>query len=185
MNRTMTKGTKLRRAYAIGSRPALVAFAAGSALVLMAPAARAQAWLADRTSTEGAGLRVGNLELHPGVGGEVGYDSNWFLRSDKTSAALINGAPAAPVRDAAVFRITPSLSLTTLSPQRVGAEADQPVIFKANLAGTYRAFVGSEEIRQQSSSISAAGDVRAIFAPNKRGASASSAAKFAPSSRTR
>jgi len=40
-----------------------------------------QPWLADRKYGEGIGVRVGNLELHPGIAGEVGYDSNYFLRA--------------------------------------------------------------------------------------------------------
>ena len=110
MNRTMTKGTNFQRK----SAPVLV----GVALVLSSPVAHAQAWLADRAASEGPGLRLGDFELHPGVGGEVGYDSNWFLRSSKTGAQFANGAPNEPVRDAGVFRLTPSLSIATLGGQR-------------------------------------------------------------------
>lgn len=57
--------------------------------------AAAQGWLKDRRYQEGAGIRAGNLELHPGVGGEIGYDSNWFLRTSKEGPQFINGAPTA------------------------------------------------------------------------------------------
>src|SRR5450432_1345239 len=66
-----------------------------------------QPWLADRQYGEGIGIRVGNLELHPGVSGEVGYDSNYFLRAPSED-------PLAAYR----LRITPSISLATLGPQR-------------------------------------------------------------------
>ena len=39
-------------------------------------------WLADRDSTQGPGFRVGDLELHPGIGVEVGYDSNLYYSDD-------------------------------------------------------------------------------------------------------
>ena len=56
------------------------------ALAFFAPrSALAQEWLKDRRYEEGAGIRTGDLELHPGIGGEVGYDSNYFLRTNKES----------------------------------------------------------------------------------------------------
>src|SRR4051812_23409192 len=70
--------------------------------------AHAQGWLGDPRIAEGPGIRTGDLELHPGIGGEVGYDSNWFLRSSTSGANIVNGAPNNPPADAAVFRITPS-----------------------------------------------------------------------------
>jgi hypothetical protein len=166
MNRTMTKGTKIqRRSSAVATASAL---AAGVTLVLAAPSANAQSWLADRAASEGAGLRVGDFELHPGIGGEAGYDSNWFLRTSKTGAQYANGGPAAPVRDAGEFRITPSLSISTLGSQRTAGEtAPPPVIMRADLSATYRAFVGSQEIRDQSSNVSANGIVRVTIAPQR------------------
>jgi hypothetical protein len=70
--------------------------------------AQAQPWLNDRRFGEGPGVRVGNLELHPGIAGEVGYDSNYFLRAPQEP----------PVLAAYRLRITPSISLSTLGPQR-------------------------------------------------------------------
>ena len=101
-------------------------------------------WLKDRQYNEGIGIRTGDLELHPGVAGEAGYDSNFFLRSDKQGAD--NGPPGAPVIPAAVFRISPSLYLSHhLGPQR--REGDQTaqapaVAFKAGVNATYRALFG-------------------------------------------
>src|SRR5437868_4465534 len=78
-----------------------------------------QVWLKDRRYAEGVGIRTGDLELHPGIAGEFGYDSNYFLRSDKNGPGL----PAdPPVVDTLRLRITPSFSLSTISPQRREAE---------------------------------------------------------------
>jgi hypothetical protein len=164
MNRTMTKGTNFQRRSA--------GLFVGAAVVLagaFAPrAAHAQAWLADRAASEGPGLRLGDFELHPGVGGEVGYDSNWFLRTNKTGAQYANGAPNEPVREAGVFRLTPSLSIGTLSGARAqGETTSPPVTMRANLSATYRAFIGSQEVKDQSSNLSANGDLRVTFAPGR------------------
>ena len=103
-------------------------------------------WLKDRRYGEGAGIREGDLELHPGMAGEVGYDSNWFLRSSSSGFANSGGAPAfAPPIPALVFRITPSLYISTLSPQRrEGDLTTQPpsIRFRAGLNATYREFIG-------------------------------------------
>ncbi len=106
-------------------------------------------WLKDRKFSEGIGIRSGDLELHPGLAGEVGYDSNWLLRSDRqvcgAGLQCQNGPPVAPVVPAAEFRITPSLTLSTLSgPRRAGDSGDvaPTVAFRAGINATYRAFVG-------------------------------------------
>ncbi len=88
--------------------------------------AHAQQWLADRNLTEGMGIRVGNLELHPSVGGEFGYDSNYFQT-------------AANERSAYRLRITPSLSLSTLGAMRRQVRGSVPpaLVFRAS---AYAAF---------------------------------------------
>ena len=40
-----------------------------------------QRWLVDRQYREGAGFRVGDFELHPGIGADFGYDSNFLRRN--------------------------------------------------------------------------------------------------------
>jgi hypothetical protein len=135
------------------------------ALVSWSSTASAQGWLADRRYTEGQGIRTGDLELHPGVGGEVGYDSNWFLRSHTEGPNILNGPPLLPVRDAAVFRITPSLYLSTLGSQRL----DQPgtrveprfVTFRGGVSATGRFFIGKEMENQHN--VSVASDARVDF----------------------
>ncbi len=74
--------------------------------------AQQQPWLSDRRYGEGIGVRVGDLELHPGISGEVGYDSNYFLRAKDEAPSI------GPVVAAYRLRVTPSISLSTLGPQR-------------------------------------------------------------------
>jgi hypothetical protein len=107
------------------------------------PQADTPQWLKDRRYNEGAGVRAGDLEIHPGIAGEVGYDSNWLLRSDKSG--FDNSGPNYPPIPALEFRITPSLYLSTLGPQRrEGDVAAQPpdVTFRMGVNATYREFVG-------------------------------------------
>jgi hypothetical protein len=97
-------------------------------------AAQDQVWLKDRRYTEGIGYRVGDFELHPGIAGEFGYDSNYFHRGPGDE----NG-PVGSLR----LRITPSLSLSTLTKQRLetGATDTKPDFeFKASLSATYNEF---------------------------------------------
>jgi hypothetical protein len=131
----------------------LAASTAGLAAMLVSSVASAQAqivaqgdspqWLKDRSYNEGAGVRVGDLELHPGIAGEAGYDSNWFYRAPDSGFA--NGPPNLPVVPAMRFRITPSLYLSTLGPQRRGEDAvpvAPSVAFRAGVNATYNEFVG-------------------------------------------
>lgn len=123
----------------------LTAAAVVSTLLLAPKVASAQQWLKDRRYQEGEGIRAGDLELHPGIGGEVGYDSNWFLRSSSTDPRIINGNPV----EGGVIRITPSLTLSTLGAQRTEGAPPGPVAFTAGIAATYREFIGPQELRDQ------------------------------------
>ncbi len=132
-------------------------------------------WLKDRQYNEGAGVRTGDLELHPGIAGEMGYDSNWFLRTDK-SGGYVNGPPIAPIVPALEFRVTPSLYLSTIGPQRRQDDlvAEPPsVAFRAGVNATYREFVGlannngpANDISQQRN-IGGAADARLDILPQK------------------
>src|SRR5207244_1804998 len=126
--------------------------------------ASAQEWLKDRRYSEGAGIRAGDLEIHPGVAGEVGYDSNYLLRTNKSGA--VNSGPL----DAGLLRVTPSLSLSTLGPQR--REGDSPdndpsVKFRAGLSGTYREFVFGDDAIKKQRNFSAAADARIDILPGR------------------
>ncbi|MDB5215852.1 MAG: hypothetical protein JWO86_3779, partial [Myxococcaceae bacterium] len=124
------------------------ALAIGASLFLVPKQASAQAWLRDRRYLEGEGLRGGDFEFHPGIGAELGYDSNYFLRTDKTDPRFINGAPNNPPTDGGLLRITPSLTLNTVRAKDPTA-APSPIGFSATAAATYREFFGKQELRDQ------------------------------------
>jgi hypothetical protein len=101
-------------------------------------------WLKDRRYNEGIGIREGDIELHPGIAGEVGYDSNWFLRSPNSGFA--NSGPATPPIPALTFRVTPSFYISTLGPQRREGDTAAPeppsVAFRAGVNATYHEYIG-------------------------------------------
>jgi hypothetical protein len=74
------------------------------ALPVMPAPARAQQWLPDRARTEGRGIDTGPLILHPGIGAEIGWDSNVFLAEHD---------PVDRAEDSAILRITPHLNFNT------------------------------------------------------------------------
>jgi len=119
-----------------------VAFAATPAIA----EAQDQPWLKDRRYTEGIGYRVGDLEIHPGLAAEFGYDSNYLHRATSES-------PIGSLR----LRVTPSLSLSTLSKERRDTTSGAPppdFEFRAGVSATYNEFFpvsaeGADTIRQQ------------------------------------
>ena len=99
------------------------------ALCMSASSAQAQQWLSDRKRAEGHGIRAGQLELHPGIGTEIGYDSNVFL-SEKPE-------------DSAILRVAPSLYLSTLSNERL--EGEQPIVaFRGGVTGTLKHYFSTD-----------------------------------------
>lgn len=92
-----------------------------------------QPWLSDRKYSEGAGIRVGDFELHPGAAAEFGFDSNFFQRADTPDEDPIG---------ALRLRITPSFSLSTLGAQRrEGGDGSKPTVaFRAGVFATYNEF---------------------------------------------
>src|SRR5258706_11589522 len=101
--------------------------------------AQEQTWLKDRRYGEGIGIRTGDLELHPGIAGEFGYDSNYFLLAGTQNERII---------DTLRLRITPSFSLSTVSTQRREAEggSSEPpkVAFRAGVAASYSEFIATK-----------------------------------------
>jgi hypothetical protein len=94
-----------------------------------------QPWLADRAYGEGIGIRVGDLELHPGIAGEFGYDSNYFLRAPGEQGGVLA---------AYVLRVTPSISLSTLGVQRGGGpSAPTSVIFRGGAYASYNELIAA------------------------------------------
>jgi hypothetical protein len=91
--------------------------------------ASAQAWVSNPDFSEGIGIRAGNLELHPSIGGEFGYDSN-FLRSSGQS-------DRERIVDVLKLRVTPSLTLSTLGSARRNASSAPSVAFAAGVYASY------------------------------------------------
>lgn len=119
-----------------------VVFGAASALLTLftqltaSPHADAQ-WLPDRSYTEGPGIRIGDLELHPGVVVRGGYDNNVF-RVPNTEAYKKDGS--------AILAVTPHLNLSTLGALRraqgedaagAGGQLPPPVAFNLGASATY------------------------------------------------
>lgn len=109
--------------------------------------AQGRPWLADRSYGEGMGIRTGDLELHPSVAGEVGYDTNYFQRSSDTGPAYLwdGRGPTSALR----FRVTPALTLSTLSPQRklgdaAGGAAPPVFNFSAGIFASYNELVRTD-----------------------------------------
>ncbi len=113
----------------------------------------------------GAGYQAGDFQIHPGIAGEIGYDSNYLGRSDKTGPAstsapgyLANGAPGYPPADSAELRITPSLSVRMVP---AGQRSDgtpappPPVSFGFGASGTYPEFFASGLQNQRNMSAAA------------------------------
>jgi len=130
-----------------------IAITGAAACFTVSESASAQEWLKDRQNTEGAGVRAGDFEFHPGIGLQGGYDSNYFLRTN--NAGFVNsGVQATPE-----LLVTPSISLSTLGGQRTEGQtgADmQNVSFRATASGTYREFFGQLTPEQRNGSVDAA-----------------------------
>jgi hypothetical protein len=101
--------------------------------------ASAQAWVSNPDFSEGVGIRAGNLELHPSIGAEFGYDSNYFRSSPQEG----------PVVDVFKLRVTPSITLATLGGERRNASTPPKFTFSSSANASYHEVIpaGSEEVR--------------------------------------
>lgn len=116
-----------------------------SALLGAKAHAAEQTWLGDRQYREGAGIRVGDFELHPGIGADFGYDSNYLRRHSSED-------PIGSLR----IRVSPSFSVATLGPQRRGDGPPPAVAFRGEIGATYNEFIpvsgsddGKDALRNQ------------------------------------
>lgn len=125
--------------------------------------AKAQDWLADRKRAEGPGIRVGDFELHPGIGVEGGYDSNVFFA---------DGDPGGtPVVGSALLRVTPHLNFSTITAQREaegearegGTSASPTVQFRGGLSASYYAFFAAEA----RNNVAFDGDLNLVILPDR------------------
>jgi hypothetical protein len=108
----------------------------------------------------GDGVQTGSLEVHPGIAAEVGYDSNYLGRSDKSGTNILNGAPTASPVDTGLLRVTPSISLTvapyTKSDGKSGrAPRTAPFALQVGASGTYREFFNPALSNQRNMSVNA------------------------------
>jgi hypothetical protein len=113
-----------------------------AATTIAGSAAAQQAWLQDRRYGQGIGLRAGNLEFHPSLAAELGYDSNYFQRA-KTER---------PIYDAWRLRVTPSLTLSTLKQRLRESEAvgtPPAVSFSLGAFLAYNELFGSDEVSSE------------------------------------
>jgi hypothetical protein len=142
------------------NRRSLAALSAGVVFGIAAPAS-AQVWLQDRQLTQGRGIRVGNFELHPGIGAEVGYDSNVFYAANNPTSALR-------------LRVTPSLYVSSLGPQR-STNSDAPatalptVNFRGGVALIYHEFISlqSPDTTSNLRNLGVDGNLRFEFFPGR------------------
>ena len=121
---------------------------------VMAQGGHQPGWLDDRQRAEGRGFRVGNLEIHPGVGVEIGYDSNIFF-SD------------ANPQGSAVLRATPHLYISTLTDERSGEGSHQgspPMIqLRSGISASYFQYFASDA----KSNLGLDFDLRLTIAPER------------------
>lgn len=92
--------------------------------LLLAPTTPAlgQAWLQARDE-EGAGIRAGDFEIHPGIGVLGGYESNPFFRDDNDPSGVDDQVGP---EGAASLRVSPHIDFSTLSTRR-RQEGDEEV----------------------------------------------------------
>ncbi len=116
------------------SRPILAVMAATLLNAGIASGQSSTPWLEGRRATSGIGIRTGDLELHPGVAGEVGYDSNYF----QGAGVSLGEGVVEPIAPTLQMRVTPSLTMKTIGGQRKlgdGAQAAPPKVdFRSNIS---------------------------------------------------
>ena len=124
-----------------------VACIAVCGFALSASTVEAQAWLSDRSRTEGPGFQVGDFVLHPGLGVELGYDTNIFYTQDDADPARFD------YRDSAILRTAAHLNIATRSAVRsedeeatrgAGSAEGPPVTFRAGLSGSFYHFFNDD-----------------------------------------
>ncbi len=94
----------------------------------------------DREFSEGPGIKAGDLEIHPGIAVNAGYDSNVFKADGETGP----NSAGQKVVGSGFFGVNPHIHLTTMGKKRkeggedADARAEKPVVaFKAGLSATY------------------------------------------------
>ena len=115
--------------------------------------ARAQDWLEDRNRTEGPGIKAGDLEFHPGIGAEVGYDSNVFYADDET-----NGT--------GLLRISPHFFISTRT--RGNQDGPPPTIrFRGGVSAAYYGYFATRYGDDVGESISTSAGLNLVVLPER------------------
>jgi hypothetical protein len=138
----------------------VLALGATVAVGSIATRANAQAWLGSPTSA-GVGIRTGDFEIHPSLGVEFGYDSNYFSRGNSSNL---------PIVDTAFFRAVPSIGISTLTGARnaMGEPKELPkVAMSANASLTYTQFLTNSTEIGRSNDVGVNGDVYLGIAPGR------------------
>lgn len=126
----------------------LLVASVGLVAACLPSSASAQAWLADRSRAEGPGFRLGDLELHPGIGAEIGWDSNLYYTQD-------NPPPGIDAVDTGFLRIAPHLLVSTVGAERAtegeATGGDPPTVtFRGGISAAYYEFFAAPERRNLS-----------------------------------
>src|SRR5262249_12916473 len=130
--------------------------------------AQEQLWVRDPRYGAGPGVRAGDLEVHPAIGAEVGYDSNYLLRSG-TSTRIQE-----PIIDTFALRVTPSITVSTISGTRResegGGNLPPKVTVQAGVSATYTRFFSTGNALSGSLEqppLAASGNLRLGFLPQR------------------
>ena len=115
----------------------------------------AQSWLSDRKRAEGHGIRLGDFELHPGIGAEGGYISNPFYSE-----------PGSKIHGTAALRVAPHIYLSTLKGERREGDVEAKpgmLSLSGGLSGSYQHYfnVGAQNY------LNLDFDIDAVIAPER------------------
>ncbi len=121
--------------------------------ITTASAASAQDWLEDRERTEGPGIKAGDLELHPGIGAEVGYDSNVFYADEAEEGT-------------GLLRVSPHFYLSTRT--RRSEDSPPPTIrFRGGVSAAYYGYFATQYGDDIGESISTSAGLDLIVLPER------------------
>ncbi len=146
----------------MGLMKRLVFAAIAVSLTTLAGTAGAQAWLKDRAVSRGKGLKTGDVEFHPGIAAELGYDSNYFNRSSSLVTTL---GPSYRVVDTVRLRITPQFYVNTAS--RGEGSTPPKMLFSIGGAFIYSEFLMNTDLLGRNREYGAVGEVMLNVLPGR------------------
>jgi hypothetical protein len=130
-------------------------------IVTWGGSAHAQEWLRNRRYGEGPGIRLGDtLVLHPGLGVEGGYDTNFFYAENATGTGRL--------------RVTAHLDLATRPPQRTESEEGEEseehqgnVSFRLGVSAAYLEYLTGVEYIAAHRNVDLTGLLDLVFLPGR------------------